>query len=729
MRVPVRLLVVVWCLAAVPAFALTGRVVDAGGTPVAGAEVSILGRAGAVVTDANGRFVFTPDPPLPFEILVVAPGGVFMKPQLVEALPAGEDPLVVTVHALVSERVMVSGAAPDIEATPGAATTSLSQAEIQTRLPGNLVQALENVAGVNQVSEGQAAVPALRGLSGGRTLILIDGARVNSERRAGSSATFLDPEILEGVEVARGPGSVAYGSDAFGGVIAATTRKVSPTAPLAVRLSATAGTGVPERRVGGDVSMGTGRGSVLVAGHARNVEDWESPSGKTLNSGYEDGGVLARVTHVVGNGFLSAGYQGDFGRDIERPRNNSSTVRFFYPKEDSHRFTAEYDRPEVGPFDEIGLHAFYGRYAQVTDQDRLATATTARSVERADISAHDFQFRGYARRPLGPARWELGVDVNGRGGLRALDIIEQYNLDGSLLRTTENVSIDSARRVDSAVYTSLEAVVVPMLSLAGGVRGDVVASRNFGGFFGDRSVTKGAGSGFASLTAGSFRGFTFTAQVARGFRDPMLSDRYFRGPSGRGFITGNPDLESETSLQLDASVRYTSRRVRAAVYGYQYRIADLIERYQTTTDNFFFRNRGRARLRGAEVEAQLDLPWRLTLESAFQAARGRALDPRADLDGITTETGSIQARRLIGARAFAQARVAWFAEDDRPGPTERVVNGYTLVDLSGGATIVRQLELRVLVRNLFDEEYFASQDVRTIVAPGRAASVTAVVRF
>ncbi len=337
------------------------------------------------------------------------------------------------------------------------------------------MQALENVAGVNQVSEGQAAVPALRGLSSGRTLILIDGARVNSERRAGASATFLDPDILEGVEVARGPGSVAYGSDAFGGVIAATTRKVAPGAPLAVRLSGTLGTGVPERRVGGDLSKGTGKGSVLVAAHARDVDDWDSPSGTTFNSGYEDSGVLARVTHVVGEGYFSAGYQGDFGRDIERPRNNSRTVRFFYPSEDSHRFTAEYDRADVGPFDEIGLQAFYGHYAQVTDQDRFATATTARSVERADISAHDFQFRGYARRPLGPARWEMGVDVNGRDGLRALDIIERYNLDGSPLRTTENVSIDSARRVDSAAYTSLEAAVLPWLSLAGGGRLDYVA--------------------------------------------------------------------------------------------------------------------------------------------------------------------------------------------------------------------------------------------------------------
>lgn len=722
------LAVVVVLVSVSQAFALTGRVVKADGAPVAGAEISILGRPGTAVTDADGRFTWTPDPPVPFEVLVVAPGGMFMKPILVERLDAGQT-LVLTVESLVSERVTVSGAAPDIEATPTAATASLSQAEIQTRLPSNLIQALENVAGVNQVSEGQAAVPAVRGLAGGRTLILIDGARVNSERRAGASATFLDPEVLEGVEVARGPGSVAYGSDAFGGVIAVTTRKVAPSSPWAGRVSATLGTGVPERRVGADVSKGFAAGSLLVAAHARDVNDWESPSGPTFNSGYNDGGLLAKVTHTVADGFLSVGYQGDFGRDIERPRNNSRTVRFFYPEENSHRVTAEYDKPDVGPFEELGLNLFYGRYSQTTDQDRFATATTARSVDRAEISAHDFQFRGYARRSLAGARWELGMDVNGRAGLRALDIFERYTLAGALT-TTENVSIDAARRVDSAVYSSLEATVLPTVSLAGGARVDYITTTNRGGYFGDRDTGNGAASGFVALTAGSYRGFTLTAQASRGFRDPVLSDRYFRGPSGRGFITGNPDLDPEQSLQFDAGVRYTARRVRAAVYAYHYRITDLIERFnEGTPDDFFFRNRGRATLRGLEFESQLDLPWRLSVEVAAQMARGRAGAAGTALDGITTETGSVQLRRAIGARAFAQARTAWFADDDRPGPTERVVPGYTLVDLSGGATIGRHLEIRGLIRNLFDQQYFASQDVRAIFAPGRAASLTAVVRF
>ena len=88
------------------------------------------------------------------------------------------------------------------------------------------------------------------------------------------------------------------------------------------------------------------------------------------------------------------------------------------------------------------------------------------------------------------------------------------------------------------------------------------------------------------------------AQVSRGFRDPVLSDRYFRGPSGRGFITGNPDLDPETSLQFDLSTRYSVGRTQLAMFVYQYRIDDLVERYTTETDFFFFRNRGRARLRG-----------------------------------------------------------------------------------------------------------------------------------
>ncbi len=39
--------------------AFEGRIVDADGRPIAGAEVSILGRPGEARTDSDGRFTWT----------------------------------------------------------------------------------------------------------------------------------------------------------------------------------------------------------------------------------------------------------------------------------------------------------------------------------------------------------------------------------------------------------------------------------------------------------------------------------------------------------------------------------------------------------------------------------------------------------------------------------------------------------------------------------------------
>ena len=246
---------------------------------------------------------------------------------------------------------------------------------------------------------------------------------------------------------------------------------------------------------------------------------------------------------------------------------------------------------------------FLGTYEQRTDQDRFATATTGRSIERADVSANDFHVKGSADRLFGSARVEFGVDVNGRFDLEALDIIQAFNLAGDITRDTTNVSVENAHRIDTGIYLQAESPLGRYARVSGGIRGDRVTTENVGGFFGDLSTDNGAASGFGALTVGPFSGLSVTGQVSRGFRDPVLSDRYFRGPSGRGFITGNPDLEPETSLQFDLATRYTNDRLQIGVYFYHYRISDLIERYQRSTDFFFFRNRGRARLRGFEVEA------------------------------------------------------------------------------------------------------------------------------
>ena len=721
----VFLVVAVSTAAADQILTLTGRVVDASsGSGVAGATVTIGGTTGTVRTASDGTFTWERPPAPPFQVIVILPGGQVATPVEVSSLTGGA--VTVQVSAVARESITVIGAAPSISAAPGAATTLLSETQIARRNPENLMQALETVPGINVVSEGHATVPAIRGLARGRTLVLIDGARVTSERRVGPSATFADPATFEGIDVARGPGSVAYGSDALGGVISVRTRRAAPGSPLILSGNATLGGGIPEGRGSLELAKGLARGGVLVQGHMREADDWHSPVDDTaiFNSGWKDRGLLARVDHEVGAGVLSVGWQSDFGRDIERPRNNSRAVRFYYPYENSHRLTSSFEINDRGGYQQMTFTGFVGTFEQRTDQDRFATATTARSIERADVSARDFHVKGNAVRGLGPARVEFGVDVNGRFGLEAIDTILSYDLAGSITGETSNLSVDSARRTDTGAYVQADAPLMSMLRLAGGARGDYVTTRNIGGYFGDRETANGAFSGFAALTAGPFSGLNLTAQVSRGFRDPTLSDRYFRGPSGRGFITGNPDLEPEQSLQYDVGSRYTIGRTQMGASFYHYRITDLVERYSTETDFFFFRNQGRARIRGVELEARSELAYGLAVEGGMNISRGTALETDTQLDDIAPDTVFAIVRKDFGDRAFAQMRASFTADDGRPGPSEVEAPGAHVVDLSGGWRFNRTFELRAIVRNLFDDDYYASPDPRWVYAPGRSASVT-----
>jgi iron complex outermembrane receptor protein len=718
------------------AFALEGRLVDKRtGQPIAGAEVMIVGLEGSVKTDADGRFTWKPDPTPPFEVLVILPGGRLTRPAFVKSLDAAAV-LTINVEPAVNEEVTVTaGLAPSIDTAPGAGMTMLSGRDVALRQPANLMQALENVPGVTQVSEGQAAVPAVRGLARGRTLILVDGARVTSERRAGPSATFMDPFGIGSVDVARGPGSVAYGSDAFGGVISVQTPRPVIGGPWKARVSATIGTGIPDRGGSAEIQRGYATGGVIVQAHARSVEDYEGPTDVVLNSGYADRGFLVRLDQTVGRGMLSVGWQSDFGRNIERPRNNSASTRFYYPFENSHRATASYEVQRAGGLDLVRVQGFFGTIEQRTDQDRIPTATVTRQIVRADVEAKDFSLRAIGEKTLGRTRIEFGTDINGRTGLQARDIEINYNLSGAETSRTDNLSTDWARRLDTGIFVQAGAGLTSRLHATGGARVDFVSSKNRGGFFGDQSISHQAVSGFAALTIGPFDGFSFTGQVSRGFRDPTLSDRFFRGPSGRGFITGNPDLDPETSLQIDVGARYTTERLRVNAYVYQYRITDLVERYTTATDFFFFRNRGKAQYRGLEVEVQADLGHGFTIEFSGQTARGRALEEEGEandepwLDDVAPDMVALVLRKRLLDKGSAHVRVATFATDDRPGISEIRTPGYTLLDAGASWWLSPKLELRANGRNLLNRTYYASPDPRFVFAPGRSASLTAAVSF
>lgn len=710
------------------AHAFEGRLLLADGSPASGYRVSLVGQTVSVTAGPDGRFRILPTPPTPFQLVASSPAGEVSPPFEVAGLPE-TGALDLTIPSSFEDSVtVVTGVAPNIEAPPASATTTVSQEDLEQRRPPRLADALQGVAGASRTDESSTAVPVIRGLAGGRTLILLDGGRVTAERRAGPSASYLDPFTLGSIEIARGPGSVAYGSDALGGVIHARSRFPEPgTSSIDFQLDKSGGA-ADEEAAGVEVSGKVPGGALLGQLNWRRSGDQEAGGGERIpNSSYEDRGGALRYTSYTPLGRLRASFSAADAVDVGKPSSDVETTRTYYPKESSRRFNLTLDAGPHWGWETLELGLFLGRYRLVTDRDRAATSTAARLIESADVDADDGSVRVVASRPALGGRLLAGMEIVSRFNLEALTGRETLDANGDRVALERSVSIDNARQVDEALFVTFDRPLAARALISAGVRGDRVETRNEGGFFGDRSTDHGALSGYTALTVGPFRDVTSYLQIARGFRDPLLSDRYFRGPSGRGFITGNPDLDPETSLQYDASVRWARGRGALALFGYFYKIDDLIERYRPERD-FLFRNRGKAEIRGLELEGRTALPLGLSLEVAAAWARGEAVDDGAALDNIAAPNGATTLR-WGGERGFAYVRGTYFLRDDRPGPTEVERPGQSVWDLGAGWRFTEVLELRLLGRNLTDRRYRDSPDEVAPLARGRSFSVGLVGRY
>jgi len=96
-----------------------------------------------------------------------------------------------------------------------------------------LADILQSLQGFNVSNDRNYAFLGTRGVSMGdfnsRILLLVDGHRVNNninDSAAIGTDFILDVDLIDHVEVIRGPGSVLYGNNAFFGVINVVTRKV-----------------------------------------------------------------------------------------------------------------------------------------------------------------------------------------------------------------------------------------------------------------------------------------------------------------------------------------------------------------------------------------------------------------------------------------------------------------------------------------------------------------------
>ncbi len=249
---------------------IKGQVVDPSGAPVAGAQVSVVGRVGVeaqTASSASGGFELnTPETP-GAKLVVTAPG--FST----QTLPLEPEVSVRLEIAPQIDSVRVVGSAIDVPASEqGGSVNIVSSQEIRERNQAQAIDLLREVPGLAFSQTGATGGVAGLFIRGGYptfNLVEIDGVPVN-----GFGGTFdfahVPSEMLDRVEVISGPQSAIYGPYANSGVINFVTRE--PESSPVVDVLAEGGSNW-ERRFG---ISGAGRlaGFGIAASASRLDDGW-----------------------------------------------------------------------------------------------------------------------------------------------------------------------------------------------------------------------------------------------------------------------------------------------------------------------------------------------------------------------------------------------------------------------------------------------------------------------
>jgi len=141
----------------------------------------------------------------------------------------------------------------------------ITRADIARIQPKSVLDVLSTVAGIDISAtggRGQTSSVYMRGANASHTLVLIDGVRISSASLGSTSIQSVAPELIERIEIVKGPRAALWGSDAIGGVIQIFTRKLRSDKHFA---NATIGSeNYQKLSAGTGISHGEGSTSIIV---------------------------------------------------------------------------------------------------------------------------------------------------------------------------------------------------------------------------------------------------------------------------------------------------------------------------------------------------------------------------------------------------------------------------------------------------------------------------------
>lgn len=485
-------------------------------------------------------------------------------------------------------------------------TAVLEGDELVRRREATLGETLGSEPGITSSHFGAGASrPIIRGMDGPRVKVLSDGAELHDASTISPDhAVASEPLLATQIEVLRGPSALVYGGGAVGGVVNVLDGKVPTAIPqkgIEGSAELRANTGAGEGAGAFSLTGGAGNLAVHVEGVARDAGDYRvgkgwapdgEPTRKVPGSFNRTDTGSVGLSWVGDRGYLGAAY-------------TRQTAKYGLPGH-NHSFEGCHTH---------GNHLHCGAHDEEDGHDHGAEEHG--DVPVVDLRSERLDVRGELRNPFtGFSSLRLRAGVT--------DYVHDEVEDGAISTTFKNkaydtrielqheplagfkgvVGLQTSRRKFSAIGE--EAYVQPTVTRKTGLF--VLEEYRLNDWYGDwrfeaalrhdRQTAEALASGSAGGTERSHNGtsaslgavwkFTPGYQVGTSFtrasRAPSAEELYARGlhMATSTYERGNANLRSETSQNIDLSLKKTSGDTTFGISVFRNRISNYI--YGRTLD-------------------------------------------------------------------------------------------------------------------------------------------------
>jgi iron complex outermembrane receptor protein len=729
---------------------IEGKVIDReDSTPVVGASIYISELHAGASTDTSGEFTINNVPTGTFlaEVRMIgyatvaiqvqgqSINGAYITPQWIQLTktPAEYAPVIITGTSGAIERMR----------NPVPSTLQTRDHFLQHGAT-NAINALTELPGISAVSTGNAiSKPVIRGLGYNRVVVLRNGIRQEGQQWGDEHGIEIDEFEIDRVEIIKGPGSIIYGSDAMAGVINFIT-------PRNVEEGKITGEYIGSYQTNG---MLVGN-SLMTAGNINGIS-WQVRGSQKMAGNY----FTPADGYVANSGFKEYNASGFIGLNrswgVSKISFSSFNQQLGLP-EGERDFLGNFILPYALNDSTVGEQSFssnelkdYSHHLGIPQQkinhNRLVLTNNIYFNETS--LKIDLGYQANNRREFGNALDSDEVEVamkletvnlnaavyfpesKGRQIITGICLQRQSNINSG-----EEFIIPDYISQDAGAFIHFKHIS-DRWYFGTGLRGDIrqltteaLFIDSTGAFVQEPTAdVKFAAisktfSSFSAIAGASYQPATpimFRINISRGFRNPNIAEISSNGRHEGTFRyeSGNVNLKSETSLQLDLGMTYTSDHFNLELSAFCNDIQNFIylskinsvfggDSIVDPTDPapVFTFGQGHARLFGGEIFTDLHphpLDW-LHFENSVSFVIGELLSQPDSMSCLPfvpplkyQSEVNAHIEKQLGplTETYFSISVSIYTKQDRiysAYGTETPTQGYSLLELGAGTQLVNK---------------------------------------